>query len=100
MQDRTLPGEPNIMNVLSFLNSLRPALPYSAEKAKDADGKCVLMSNGELRRMLQNRAILLNGETDWKWDEEAPPMVWQLVFFPKATKAKEPAKFSRRTTIV
>lgn len=81
-----------MVNVLTFLNSLRPAIPFSAEKPKDTDGRCVLMSNGELRRLLQNKAILLNGETDWKFDEEMPPLVWQLVFFPKSEK--------RRTTIV
>jgi len=82
------------MNILTYLNSLRPAIPFSAEKPNE------LMSNGEIRRLLQNKAILINGETDWKWDEDAPAMVWQLVFFPKATKAKPPTKYSRRTTLI
>ena len=76
------------MNILTYLNSIRPAIPYSAEKPKDTEGKCVLMSNGELRRLLLNRGIVLNGQTDWTYDEECPAYVWQLVFFPKSAKRK------------
>lgn len=87
------------MNVLTFLNSLRPALPLSNER-KDENGGCLPMSNAELRRFIEQRAVLLNGETDWKWDEEAPGLVWQLVFFPKSIKAKAGTQYARRTTLV
>ena len=87
------------MNVLTYLNSLRPALPLSVER-KWKDGECLPMSNAELRRLIEQRAVLLNGETDWKWDEEAPSFVWQLVFFPKSTKPKGNTQFARRTTLI
>lgn len=87
------------MNILSYLNGLRPAIPYSVEQPG------TVMSNGELRRCLANKAIIINGETDWKWDEEAPDWVWQLIFFPKSTKGKpaspgKKAQPPRRTTLV
>ena len=87
------------MNVLTYLNSLRPALPLSVER-KGERGECLPMSNAELRRFIDQKAVLLNGETDWKWDEEAPTLVWQLVFFPKSTKPKGNTKFARRTTLI
>jgi hypothetical protein len=86
------------MNVFAFLNSLRPAIPMSAEGKKDDKGACLLMSNGELRRHLKNKAIMINGETDWTPEEEIPVIVWQLVFFP-SSKSKD-GKFSRKTTII
>lgn len=81
------------MNVLTYLTSLRPALPTSAERPPEP------MTNSEVRRLLLNKAVLLNGETDWKWDEDMPDWVWQLVFFPSSTKRK-PGKPARRTTTV
>jgi hypothetical protein len=72
------------MNVLSFLNTLRPAIPFSIEKP------CLLASNGEIRRWCQNSAVIMNGERV-AWDEEVDFPVFSLVFFPKG---------NRRTTIV
>lgn len=86
------------MNVLTFLNSLRPALPLSAEGKKGENGEHLLMSNGEIRRHLKNKAILINGETDWTPEEEIPDMIWQLIFFP-SSKSKD-GKLSRKTTLV
>lgn len=85
-------------NVFAFLTSLRPAIPMSAEGKKDDKGACLLMSNGELRRHLKNKAVMINGETDWAPEEEIPVIVWQLVFFP-SSKSKD-GKFSRKTTII
>jgi hypothetical protein len=80
-----------MQTILQWLNSLRPAIPYSAEKAKDSEGRCVLMSNGELRRQAKQGAILINGET-FSVDEPMDFPVYSLVFFPKSAR--------RRTTII
>jgi hypothetical protein len=78
------------MNVLTYLNQLRPALPCSAEKPFDSEGKMRPMSNGELRRHLSSGAIMINGDR-YSWDAEVPA-VESLVFFPSSAK--------RRTTLV
>lgn len=75
------------MNVLSYLNSLRPAIPYSAERTVDAQGKCVLMSNGEIRRQAKQGAILFNGERVTA-DEEVDFPVFSLVLFPNSAKRR------------
>lgn len=72
------------MNALSFLASLRPALPYSAESP------CTLMSNGELRRVIQQRGVLINTEPV-EVSEEIDFPVFSIVFFPKG---------KRRTTLL
>ena len=72
------------MNALQWLNSLRPALPMSIE----AHGK--LMSNGELKRHMQQGGVLVNGERITA-DELIDFPVFSLVFFPSG---------NRRTTIV
>lgn len=81
------------MNVLTYLLSLRPAMPTSIEKPP------AQMSNGEVRRLLKNKAIMINGDTDWTPEDELPCWVWQLIYFPSATKGKN-GKAARRTTIV
>lgn len=73
------------MNVLTYLNSMRPSLPYSAEKS------CTLVSNAELRRWLQNGSVLINHEK-FAWDELIDFPIFSLVFFPKSEK--------RKTTVV
>lgn len=73
------------MTILQWLNSLRPAIPYSAEKP------CAPMSNGELRRQAAQGAILINGER-FSVDEPMDFPVFSLVFFPRSAR--------RRTTIV
>ena len=72
------------MNVLSFLNQLRPAVPFSVETP------CLLASNGEIRRWCKNKAVIINSETV-DWDEEVDFPVFSIVFFPKG---------KRRTTIL
>lgn len=44
------------MNALAWLNTLRPAIPMSIERPSTA------MSNGELRRHIQQGGVLINGE--------------------------------------
>lgn len=79
------------MTILQWLNSLRPAIPYSAEKPRDTEGRCVLMSNGELRRQAKQGAILINGER-FDADEPMDFPVFSLVFFPRSER--------RRTTVI
>ena len=73
------------MNALQWLNSLRPALPMSIETP------CKLMSNGELKRHMQQGGVLVNGEKVAP-DESIDFPVVSLVFFPKSA--------ARRTTLV
>ena len=72
------------MNVLQYLASLRPTLPYTTTVPS------VPMTNGELRRLCNNKAVLINGETV-AWDELMDFSVFSLVFFPKG---------NRKTTLV
>lgn len=69
---------------LEWLNSLRPALPWSIEACKP-------MSGGELRRHMQQGGVLVNGERVSP-DELIDSPVFSLVFFPKSA--------ARRTTLV
>lgn len=73
------------MNILTYLNNLRPALPFSTEKL------CTLVSNSELRRWIANGSVLFNSERV-TWDEEVDFPVFSLVFFPKSD--------NRKTTLV
>lgn len=73
------------MNALQWLGSLRPALPFSIE------APCKPMSNGELRRHIEQGGVLVNGERVGI-DEEIDFPVHSLVFFPKSK--------ARRTTLV
>lgn len=72
------------MNALTYLNNLRPAIPFSSEKP------CSIASNGELRRWMDSGAVLFNAER-MKWDEDVNFPVFSLVFFPNS---------QRRTTII
>jgi hypothetical protein len=69
------------MNALTYLNNLRPAIPYSTEKP------CTIASNGELRRWMAGSAVLINGEPV-TWDEPIDFPVHSLVFFPKSAQRK------------
>ncbi len=73
------------MKCIQFLNSLRPAIPMSAERPN------VDMSTGELKRHVLQGAVLINGERVSP-EETIDFPVFRLVFFPKSEK--------RRTTIV
>jgi hypothetical protein len=76
---------PDTMPALAWLNSLRPALPMSIETP------CKPMSNGELKRHMQQGGVLVNGERIAP-DEPINFPVFSLVFFPKSA--------TRRTTIL
>lgn len=67
--------------MLTYLNSLRPALPFSTEKP------CTLVSNSELRRWISNGSILINAERI-VWDELVDFPVFSIVFFPSSAKRK------------
>ena len=73
------------MTALQWLMSLRPALPMSIEQP------CKPMSNGELRRHMQQGGVLINGQRV-AVDEAIDFPVFSLVFFPKSD--------GRRTTLV
>lgn len=75
---------------LAWLNSLRPALPLSIEQPPTKDNPAQPMSNGELKRHMQQGGVLVNGERIAP-DEVIDFPVFSLVFFPKASK---------RTTLV
>ncbi len=75
---------------LAWLNSLRPALPLSIEQPPTKDNPAQSMSNGELKRYMQQGGVLVNGEKIAP-DELIDFPVFSLVFFPKSAK---------RTTLV
>jgi hypothetical protein len=79
------------MKALQFLNNLRPALPLSIEQPPSRERPASAMSNGELRRHIQQGGVLFNGERVMP-DEEVDFPVFSLVFFPNSAK--------RRTTLV
>lgn len=73
------------MTALQYILSLRPAVPMSVENP------CTYASNGELRRWLQQGAVICNGER-LDPNEQIDFPVFSLVFFPKSEK--------RRTTVI
>jgi hypothetical protein len=73
------------MNLLLFLNGLRPSIPMSIEKP------CTIMTNGELRRHIEQGGVLFNHEKV-SVNEEIDFPVFSLIFFPKSDK--------RRVTLV
>ena len=73
------------MTIFQWILSLKPAIPMSIENP------CSAMSNGELKRIINQGGVLINGE---KFDanEKMDFEVFSLVFFPKSLK--------RKTTII
>lgn len=72
------------MNILQFLNSLRPAIPMSQENP------CKIPSNGELKRWINNGSVLINGKK-FKHNDSIPlnnEEIESIVFFPKSKKMK------------
>lgn len=69
------------VSVLSYLNGLRPAIPMSVEKPTTE------MSNGELRRLISQGAVLINGESVVH-NELVDFPVFSLVYFPRSTRKK------------
>ena len=77
------------MIALQFLKNLGTALPLS--DVKNQDGSHKPMSNSEIGRLCEQRAVLFNGETV-KFDGEIDFPVFSLVVWPKSDK--------RRVTVV
>lgn len=73
------------MTALEFLISLRPSIPMGMN-----GNKPVQASNGQIRRWLQDKAVVINGLRPSPTDEVTFP-VTQVVFFPNSDE--------RRTTI-
>lgn len=69
------------MNAIQWLSSLRPALPMSIEQP----GKH--MTNGELRRIIQQKGVLINAETIEIYEAIDFPII-SLVFFPNSKTRK------------
>lgn len=67
------------MNAIQWLNSLRSAIPMSMERP------CTQMSNGELRRLIAQGGVLVNGDRI-EANEEIDFQVFSLVFFPKSPR--------------
>ena len=76
---------------LRWLASLRPALPLSIENPPTKEKPAQPMSNGELKRHMQQGAVLVNGERIAP-DEPMDFPVFSLIFFPRSAK--------HRTTLV
>jgi hypothetical protein len=79
------------VTALQWLNSLRPAIPLSIENPPTKEHAAQAMSNGELKRHMQQGGALVNGERIAP-DEPIDFPVFSLVFFPKSAQ--------RRTTII
>lgn len=79
------------MTALQWLNSLRPALPLSIENPPTKENPAQPMSNGELKRHMQQGGVLVNGDHIAP-DECIDFPVFSLVFFPRSS--------TRRTTLV
>ena len=69
------------MIALSFIVSMRPAVPMSTERP------CTIASNSEIRRWLDAGAIIINGVTPKAKDEITFPIT-QLIFFPKSQRRR------------
>ncbi len=73
------------MNALQYLISLRPAIPLSQEKPGGKDKACSQASNSEIRRWIEQGAVLFNHER-MKPDEPIDFRIYSLVLFPKSAK--------------
>ena len=66
------------MNVLSFLRNLHAVCHFQSNEGKKVGDA----SGSELKRMLQNNVMLINGERV-RWDEEIDFPIISVVMFPK-----------------
>lgn len=64
------------MTALKFMISLHQLCKFSS---RERDG---LASNSEIKRWIQNRSVIFNGE-HCSWDEEIDFSIDSLVLFPK-----------------
>lgn len=66
------------MNAWEFLRSLHELCSFQTREGKKV-GKA---SSSELKRWIQNKALIINGETV-DWNEEIDFPVFSVVLFPK-----------------
>ncbi len=52
------------------------------------DYTCGTESNSEIRRMIENKAVMINGKSDYKPTDKMPYFVHQLVLNPYSFKAR------------
>lgn len=70
------------VTAIEWLKSLRPMLPLSGEAQIPTP-----MSNGELKRLLQDGGVQLNGRRI-KPDEKVDFPVTELIFWPRSQKKR------------
>lgn len=81
----TMPIE---MTALEFVLSMRPCVPMSRERKADGTAENNgLASNSEVRRWLDQSAVIINGKKP-KAKEKITLPVTQLIFFPKSEKSR------------
>lgn len=66
------------MNAWEFLRGLHEVCNFQTKEGKKV-GKA---SSSELKRWIQNKALLVNGEPV-EWDEQMDFPMWSVVLFPK-----------------
>lgn len=66
------------MNAWEFLRGLHEVCNFQTREGKKV-GKA---SSSELKRWVQNKALIVNGETV-EWDEQMDFPMWSVVLFPK-----------------
>ena len=72
------------MNCFQYILSYHSVAPFQTiEGVKHGPA-----SNSELKRWFKQKCIEINGQTDWNFDEELPPIVYSLVLFPNNKKKK------------
>lgn len=79
---------PRQMTALEFVLSMRPCVPMSRERKADGTAENNgLASNSEIRRWLDQSAVIINGKKP-KAKEMITLPVTQLIFFPKSEKSR------------
>lgn len=84
------------MTALQFVLSMRHSIPMSTEAA------CEMASNSEVRRWLDQSAVIINGKKPKAKDIIELP-VTSLIFFPKSKATTRPDGriiHSRKTTVI
>lgn len=69
------------MNALQLLISLNEVCHFQTKEGK----KVGPVSNSEFRRWIQNKAVIINGETV-EWNEPLDFPLFSVVLFPKSSK--------------
>jgi len=77
-KNRHVKKEPKVMNAWAFLRNLHEVCSFQTREGKKT-GKA---SSSELKRWIQNKALLINGETVTP-DEKLDFPIFSVVLFPK-----------------